>query len=314
MQYASSLRIPFVLVVALAASACGSGSTQLVGPTGPKCQATVSGVPSSLPAEGGQVSVTVNAARECGWTAASEASWAQVSPTSGQGGASLTVRVSPNGAAAPRSGALVVNDARVGLRQEPAPCRYELAASSAAVAATGGPLSVGIQAPSGCAWTASGAPPWVQAVRESGSGSGTAEFLVAANPGAVRSVTLTVAGLPWRIDQAAAAQDPGTPTPTPPTPPPPAPPPPGPTPPPPPPPPPAPELVTLSGQIDDVSGSCPSVRFTLRGRSVFTDAATEFRSGNCSRHVEDGREVRVEGEVQPEGDVYARIVTIGKKD
>ena len=291
MQYPSTLRIPVVLVVALVASACGSGSTQLVGPAAPKCQATLSGVPSSLPAQGGQVSVTVNAARECGWTASSEASWAQVSPPSGQGGGILTVRVSPNGAAAPRSGAIVVNDARVGLSQEPAPCRYGLATSSVAVASAGGPVDVEIEAPSGCAWTASGAA-WVQVVRGSGSGAGAAGFVVDANPGAARSVTLTVAGLPWRVDQAAAA-GPGSPEP-PPT-----------------PPPVPPELITLSGRVDALIGSCPNLRFTLQGRPVFTDAATEFRSGNC-KHVDDGRQVRLEGEVREGGDVHATIVEIGR--
>lgn len=312
MQYLSAHRIPSVLFgLALLAAGCGSGSTQLVGPTGPKCQATVSGVPSSLPAQGGQVSLSVNAARECSWIASSEASWAQVSPTSGQGASSLTVRVSPNGAATPRSGALVVNDARVGLRQEPAPCRFELSSESLAVVAVGGAVNVGVQAPSGCDWTAvAGGASWIQVVRGSGSGSGTAEFLVAANPGPARSATVTVAGRPVRIDQAALPA-PGAPTPPPPVPPPPAPPPPGPEPPA-PPPPPAPEVVTLSGRIDDVSGSCPAVRFTLRGWSAFVDAATEFRSGNC-KHLEDGREVSLQGEVQLGGDVYARVVEILKR-
>ncbi len=314
MQYVSPHRIPRVLfVLALVAAGCGSGSTQLVGPTGPKCQATVSGVPASLPAQGGQVSLNVNAARECSWTASSEASWAQVSPTSGQGASSLTVRVSPNGVAAPRSGALVVNDARVGLRQEPAPCRFELSSEALAVAGAGGAVNVGVQAASGCDWTAvAGGASWIQVVRGSGSGSGTAEFLVAANPGPARSATVTVAGRPVRIDQAASPA-PGTPAPTPPAPPPPAPPPPDPEPPAPePPPPPAPEVVTLSGRIDQVRGSCPAVRFTLRGRSVFTDASTVFRSGNC-KHLEDRREVRLEGVVQPGGDVYARVVEIGRR-
>jgi hypothetical protein len=70
-------------------------------------------------------------------------------------------------------------------------------------------------------------------------------------------------------------------------------------------------LISLSGRISSLAGSCPAVRFTLEGRSVFTDAATEFRSGNC-RHLEERREVRVEGEVRSGGDVYAIVVEIRK--
>ncbi|HOC18854.1 MAG TPA: BACON domain-containing protein [Vicinamibacterales bacterium] len=302
MQYRFTLPLRYVIVVALLASACSSGSTQLVGPAAPKCQATVSGVPTSVPAEGAQVKVSVSAARECGWTASSEASWAVVSPSAGQGAGTLTVRVSPNGAAAPRSGAIVVNDARVGLKQEPAPCRHSLSSTSVTVPHTGGRVSVSVEAPSGCAWTASSAA-WIEVATGSGSGAGTAEFVVAPNFGAARSATLTVAGRPWRVDQAGAPAAPPPPDPAPP----PAPPPPAP-----PPPPPAPEEIRLSGRVDDVRGSCPNLEFRLERRSVETDAATSFRSGNC-RHVNDGRYVRVTGELRGRR-IYATIVEIGRDD
>jgi hypothetical protein len=49
-----------------------------------------------------------------------------------------------------------------------------------------------------------GVPSWVTITSgASGSGNGTVEYMVAANSGAARSATLTIAGLPFVIDQMA---------------------------------------------------------------------------------------------------------------
>jgi len=73
------------------------------------------------------------------------------------------------------------------------------------VPAPGGSGSVGVTAASGCAWTATSNAAWITVTAGSaGDGNGTVAFAVAANSGAARTGTLTVAGQTFRVDQAAA--------------------------------------------------------------------------------------------------------------
>jgi hypothetical protein len=83
-------------------------------------------------------------------------------------------------------------------------CTYTLSAGGQAFAAAGGTGSIGITAPQGCTWSASGAPGWITS-STSGSGDGTLSYQVAANPGAARMVTITVGGVSFAIEQQAAS-------------------------------------------------------------------------------------------------------------
>ena len=62
---------------------------------------------------------TVSAARECSWSATTDASWVALSPDAGQGEGPVTVAVAANDAPVARSGAIVINGARVTVSQEP---------------------------------------------------------------------------------------------------------------------------------------------------------------------------------------------------
>jgi hypothetical protein len=149
----------------------------------------------------------------------------QVTPNSGQGQASVSVVVAENAAAIERSAALVVNGTRVAISQEAAPCRFELGSSSSRVPPEGGPFKVPVSVVSGCRWRASSEVPWVRVVSTEVTGSGSAEFVAAANTVGERSGTLAIAGLPYLVQQSATASPPAPmpPTPTPPPPQPPAP-------------------------------------------------------------------------------------------
>jgi hypothetical protein len=58
----------------------------------------------------------------------------------------------------------------------------------------------------GCTWTASGAQNWlIFTSSTSGSGNGTLSYQVATNSGQARSATITVAGFPFTVEQAAAS-------------------------------------------------------------------------------------------------------------
>lgn len=219
---ARRLSVATVSLVALAAAlatGCGSASTSVVAPTAQKCQISVTNFTQTFTASGGSGSATIEAARECTWSAASQAPWIALSSKDGTGSGTLTFSVAANQAPQGRSGALNVNNQQLTVSQEPAPCRFSVSPLAQQVSAAGGTLSVAVSAMSGCTWTASSPTPWISLAGSGGNGSGTLVFTVAANPDAERTGTFVVAGQTVSVIQAAAAPTP-TPGPTPPTPPP----------------------------------------------------------------------------------------------
>jgi hypothetical protein len=65
--------------------------------------------------------------------------------------------------------------------------------------------------------------------------------------------------------------------------------------------------------VSSLGGSCPDVTFTLSGTSVFADASTKYRKGNC-QHLEAHQRVIVAGERQPDGRVRAQQIDFEEKD
>ena len=86
------------------------------------------------------------------------------------------------------------------------------AISASTFSAAGGTGSVTVTAGTSCAWTSTSSAAFVTLTAgASGSGNGTATFSVAANTGAARTATLTVAGTAFTISQSApAAPTPGS--------------------------------------------------------------------------------------------------------
>ena len=84
------------------------------------------------------------------------------------------------------------------------PSLASLSAYSTSIAAGGGSGAVNVNF-NGCSWSAYGNPSWVTITSgPSGLGNGTVQFSVAANTGAARSATLTIAQKSYVISQAAA--------------------------------------------------------------------------------------------------------------
>ncbi len=84
-------------------------------------------------------------------------------------------------------------------------CTYSISPTSQSYSANGGTNSVSISAPNGCTWTAaSNDPQWLAITSaNSGSGNGTVNYSVAANPGTTsRTGTLTIAGQMFTVTQA----------------------------------------------------------------------------------------------------------------
>jgi hypothetical protein len=217
-----------IVVTGLLLSGCETSSTISQGPNPVKCGVTLAS-PPALDATGGAGSLAVTTQRECVWEAATTTDWiSALSPTSGQGSATLSFRVAANESASPRDGAIVVNGEQARVSQR-APCRYDVSPSSFSTGASGGLSTLAIATSSECAWNASRDATWITFTSPTaGSGNGTVGFSVAPNRDDERSGSIVVANQRVVVTQASGLP----PAPTPPTPPtPPAPPPPGPTPP-----------------------------------------------------------------------------------
>lgn len=81
-------------------------------------------------------------------------------------------------------------------------CTYSLSAATMEVGATSGSTNVTVNAPAGCAWTASSGAAWVSMITTSGNGSGSVSFSYGANSAtASRVATLTIAGQSFALTQ-----------------------------------------------------------------------------------------------------------------
>jgi hypothetical protein len=84
-------------------------------------------------------------------------------------------------------------------------CTYGLSIGGQAFGMTGGDGRVDVTTQPGCAWSASGAPDWVMLTSRSGSANGTVSYSVGANGGAARKSLISIGGLLFVIEQAAAS-------------------------------------------------------------------------------------------------------------
>src|SRR5688572_12722485 len=142
--------------------ACGSTSvSQITAPDAARCGASVGAVPT-LPAGGGRVDVAIVTARECAWTASSNSSWIQISPTSGQGEASITLTGAANPQGVARNGNISINGSQIAVTQAPAPCTFSLSQTSASLPSSGGTTSTRVLTLTGCTWTAASPQPWAE--------------------------------------------------------------------------------------------------------------------------------------------------------
>ena len=156
-----------------AAAACGSTTvSELSAPSNQRCASSVTGLPGSVTAGGGEFAASITTARECAWTVEADAPWVQITPHTGQGETAVAVVVAANPSGASRTASLTVNGAKVPVQQEGAPCRIAWTASSVDVPAAGGTVTVGVSATQGCVWQASTTAAWLRGIRTNGTGDG----------------------------------------------------------------------------------------------------------------------------------------------
>jgi hypothetical protein len=65
--------------------------------------------------------------------------------------------------------------------------------------------------------------------------------------------------------------------------------------------------VSITGTVANLSGTCPTLSFTVAGRSVATNAGTEYPTGSCNA-LRNGNDVTIDGDQQPSGTVIATRV------
>jgi Putative binding domain, N-terminal len=205
--------LPFI---AGGVAACSSSSVTSGPTTSAKCQVTV-GALGPVVASGGTASVPVTAPQECGWDATTLATWITgLEPSSGQGTAMLEIQVAPNPAPIARETDVLINQERVHVSQDAAPCVYTIAPNYQTVPAAGGPGTIDVTTLTGCSWNGVAGEPWITITgADSGSGNGTLRFSAAANGGAQRDGTVTIAGQVSTISQPAQVTPAPSPSPSP---------------------------------------------------------------------------------------------------
>src|SRR5271157_4367271 len=150
--------------------------------------------------------VTVTAGAGCAWTATSNATWITVTAgASGTGNGTVSYTVAANTGVA-RTGTLTIAGFTFTVSQASGAstgCSYNVNPTDihATAAATSSTLLISTNI--GCTWTASvsSGVTWITLNPTSGSGSGGVGYSIAANTGAARSTTITVAGTAVTVEQ-----------------------------------------------------------------------------------------------------------------
>ncbi len=163
------------------------------------------------PAGGPLTPITVTAGVGCGWTAVSNTGWISVTngaAGSGNGSVSLTTIANPGAA---RSGTVTIAGQTLDVSQAAPPCSYAINPTSEQIAAAGGTgATIAVTTTTAlCGWTAVANDGWLSVTNgATGNGNGTVMFSVAANTGAARTGTLTVATRTYTVSQDAAPPPP----------------------------------------------------------------------------------------------------------
>jgi len=171
------------------------------------CNSSISPTIQNVAATGGGGTVMVSAQPQCPWTASSNVPWITVtSGATGTGNGSVGFTVVAN-TGATRTGTLTIAGNTMTVMQAGATspsCTFSISPTNQNVVAAGGTGSVTVSTTSTCAWTATSSAPFVTITSgASGTGNGSVAFSIAANTGGPRTGTLTIAGQPFTVSQAA---------------------------------------------------------------------------------------------------------------
>jgi hypothetical protein len=176
------------------------------GPPSPGCSYTIQPSGQTMPAAGGPGTIDVTAAAgDCSWTAVSNAAWITITggaAGTGSGPVMFTVAANSGGS---RTGTISVAGQTFTLSQAAVSCSYSISPANEAMAAAGGTSTITVATGGSCAWTSAANASWITiASGSSGTGPGTVRLNIAANTGAARTGTATIAAQTFTVSQAAA--------------------------------------------------------------------------------------------------------------
>lgn len=185
----------------------GTGILTISG--GTSCSFSINPTSQNFSSSGGTGSTSVTAGAGCAWTAVSNDSFITItSGASGSGNGTVNFSVQANPDQSPRAGTLTVAGETFTVNQDAAPsCSYSISPTSDVFSAAASNGTISITSPSGCPWTAQSNASFISLTSaSSGSGTGFVTFSVTANSTtAVRTGTITVAGLTYSLTQTAGS-------------------------------------------------------------------------------------------------------------
>jgi hypothetical protein len=172
---------------------------------GPQCTNTIDPASRSVASGRTEVSVTVNAAAGCTWTAASDVPWITVvNGQNGVGSGSVGLIIDANSGSAPRTGTVRIAGQTFTVQQQGSSCVQRIKPTYYDAGPGPDDIKINVTASGGCAWTVTNVPSWVSVVQAStGVGDGVVLLLVEPNFGAARSATILIGGQPFSLTQAA---------------------------------------------------------------------------------------------------------------
>jgi hypothetical protein len=170
----------------------------------PQCTFTVGPQNPTFSAAGGPGSLVVTpSASACNWSASTSTPWITL-----QSKSSSTVQpytVAANASSSQRTGSISIAGQNVTISQSGA-CTYSISPGSGIFAVNGGMMSINVTSPSACPWTVVSNANWINVMSGTpASGTGWVTLQAAANSGAPRSGTVTIAGITFNATQNAPA-------------------------------------------------------------------------------------------------------------
>jgi Putative binding domain, N-terminal len=165
------------------------------------CTYNIAPTSQSIPAVGGTGSIAVTTSAGCGWNATTTGSWISIPAGANRSGSgSVEFSVAPSSGPA-RTGTISVAGQSFTVEQASG-CTFSIAPTSQSFEVVGGSGTIAVTAGDGCTWMASSPVDWITIMSgASGSGPASVTFKVAANGGAARSATLTIAGQSFSVTQ-----------------------------------------------------------------------------------------------------------------
>jgi hypothetical protein len=172
------------------------------------CSFTLSSTSNSFGSAGGSGSVNVTTPSGCGWSAASNQGWSQITGgASGSGNGTVTYSVNANNGSTTLTGTLTIAGQTFTITETGVTCTYSLSSSSISLGSGAGGGSVNLTTAGGCGWNATSDSQWLTITAGfSGSGNGTISFSLSGNPGTgPRTGNLTIGGQNFAVTQAGQA-------------------------------------------------------------------------------------------------------------